>query len=140
MCLVLVCLYSFILDRLWNKQFFAYVNQARIRYWNQPVLSNSSKVSSLRKQRGPLMGLELTTDKYPPITSQTHYPLRHAASTKSFDWISVACLNSGDTVGNMGYIVTIIDSSSFTMCMKPSYNNIYKLFLLAKMFTLVWFT
>ena len=26
------------------------------------------------------MGLELTTDKYPPITSQTRYPLRHAAS------------------------------------------------------------
>ena len=24
------------------------------------------------------MGLELTTDKYPPITSQTRYPLRHA--------------------------------------------------------------
>ena len=27
------------------------------------------------------MGLELTTDKYPPITSQTRYPLRHAASS-----------------------------------------------------------
>ena len=26
------------------------------------------------------MGLELTTDKYPPITSQMRYPLRHAAS------------------------------------------------------------
>ena len=26
------------------------------------------------------MGLELTSDKYPPITSQTRYPLRHAAS------------------------------------------------------------
>ena len=26
------------------------------------------------------MGLELTTDRYPPITSQTRYPLRHAAS------------------------------------------------------------
>ena len=25
------------------------------------------------------MGLDLTTDKYPPITSQTRYPLRHAA-------------------------------------------------------------
>ena len=33
------------------------------------------------KQRGPLMGLELTNDRYPPITSQTRYPLRHAAST-----------------------------------------------------------
>ena len=26
------------------------------------------------------MGLELTTDRYPPITSQTRYPLRHTAS------------------------------------------------------------
>ena len=26
------------------------------------------------------MGLELTTDRYPPITNQTRYPLRHAAS------------------------------------------------------------
>ena len=26
------------------------------------------------------MGLELTTDRYPPITSQTRYPLRHAAA------------------------------------------------------------
>ena len=26
------------------------------------------------------MGLELTTDRYPPITGQTRYPLRHAAS------------------------------------------------------------
>ena len=26
------------------------------------------------------MGLELTTDRYPPITSQTCYPLHHAAS------------------------------------------------------------
>ena len=25
------------------------------------------------------MGLELTTDRYPPITSHTRYPLRHAA-------------------------------------------------------------
>ena len=60
-----------------KQAFFAYVNHARIRSWNQPVLS---KVSCSRKQRGPLMGLELTTDKYPPITSQTRYPLRHAAS------------------------------------------------------------
>ena len=57
----------------------AYVNHARIRSWNQPVLSNESKVSCSRKQREPLMGFELTTDKYPPITSQTRDPLRHAA-------------------------------------------------------------
>ena len=59
--------------------FFAYVNHARIRSWNQPALSNGSKVSCSRKQRGPLMGLELTTGRYPPITSQTRYPLQHAA-------------------------------------------------------------
>ena len=51
----------------------AYVNHARIRSWNQPVLSNQSKVSCSRKQRGPLMGLELTTNRYPPITSPTRY-------------------------------------------------------------------
>ena len=32
------------------------------------------------------MGLELTTDKYPPITSQTRYLLRHAASITAKDW------------------------------------------------------
>ena len=31
------------------------------------------------------MGLELTTDKYPPITSQTRYPLRHAADMLNID-------------------------------------------------------
>ena len=50
---------------------FAYVNHARIRSWNQPVLSNEGKVSGSRKQRGPLLGLELTTDRHPPTTSQT---------------------------------------------------------------------
>ena len=34
----------------------------------------------LKETTGALMGLELTTDRYPPITSQTRYPLRHAAS------------------------------------------------------------
>ena len=64
---------------------FAYVNHARIRSWNQPVLSNESKVSCSRNKRGPLMGLELMTDKYPSITSQTRYPLRHAASMYVFN-------------------------------------------------------
>ena len=59
----------------------AYVNHAQIRSWNQPVLSNEGKVSCSRKQRGPLIGLELTTDRYPLITSQTRYPLRHIASS-----------------------------------------------------------
>ena len=35
------------------------------------------------KQRGPLMGFELTTDRSPSITSQTRYPLHHAASKES---------------------------------------------------------
>ena len=50
---------------------FAYVDHARISSWNQPVLSNEGKVSCSRKQQGPLLGLELTTDKHPPTTSQT---------------------------------------------------------------------
>ena len=54
---------------------FAYVNHARMRSWNQPVLSNDGKASCSRKQRGPLLGLELTTDRHPPTTSQTRYPL-----------------------------------------------------------------
>ena len=58
---------------------FAYVNHTRIRSWNQPVLSNKGKVSCSRKQLEPLMGLEIKTDRHPPITSQTRYPLRHAA-------------------------------------------------------------
>jgi len=32
-----------------------------------------------RKQRKPLIGLEHTTDRYPPITSQTGSTLRHTA-------------------------------------------------------------
>ena len=56
---------------------FDYVN--RIRFWNKPVLSNKGKVSCSGKQRGPMLGLELTTDRHPPTTSQTRYPLRHAA-------------------------------------------------------------
>ena len=34
---------------------------------------------------GPLLGLELTTDWHPPITSQKRYPLRHAANL-SFEY------------------------------------------------------
>jgi len=58
---------------------FAYVNQAWISSWNQPVLSNEGKVSCSMKQRGALLELELTTDRHPPTTSRTHYLLRHAA-------------------------------------------------------------
>ena len=59
---------------------FTYVNQSRIGFWKQPVLSNESKVSSSRKQQEPLMGLEPTTDRHPPTTSQMRYrALRQAA-------------------------------------------------------------
>ena len=85
-------LYQFILVRLWNKKLFAYVNHARIRSWNQPVLSNESNVSCSRKQRGPLMGLELTTDRYPPIMNQTHCPPRHAASVSVFAFHKQLCV------------------------------------------------
>ena len=62
---------------------FAYVTHSPICSWNQPVLSNESKVSCSRKQRVPLMGLELTTDKHPLITSQTCYPLRTSKEIES---------------------------------------------------------
>ena len=54
---------------------FAYVNYARIRSWNQPILSNKGKASCSRKQ----LGFTLTTGRHPLITSQTRYPLHHAA-------------------------------------------------------------
>jgi len=50
---------------------FAYVNHARIHSWNQPILSNEDNISCSRKQQQPLIGLELTTDRHPLITSQT---------------------------------------------------------------------
>ena len=56
---------------------FAYVNHARIRSWNQPILSNEGNVSCSRKQREPLMGLELMTDKQPQIK---RCPLHHSAA------------------------------------------------------------
>jgi len=45
-----------------EKQAILLVNHTQIHSWNQPVLSNESKVSCSRKQRGPLLGLELMTD------------------------------------------------------------------------------
>ena len=52
---------------------FAYVNHARIRSWNQPVLSDEGWVSCLRKQQEPLVGLKLTTDQL-RATRATHCP------------------------------------------------------------------
>ena len=41
------------------------------------------------------MGLELTTDRDPPITSQTRYPLRHAASYSVTSTVSFVSLKNG---------------------------------------------
>jgi len=60
----------------------AYVNHPPIRSWNQPVLSNKSKVFCSRKQLEPLMGLKLTTNRHSPIMSQTRYPLHHHVPVK----------------------------------------------------------
>mgnify|MGYP000116713757 CR=1 FL=1 len=49
---------------------FAYVTHVRLRFWKQPVLINERKVSCSRKQREPLMGLELTSDMHTPIASK----------------------------------------------------------------------
>ena len=69
------------------------------------VLSNESKVSCSRKQRGSLMGRELTTDRYPPIMSQMRYPLHHAASYRTVVITSVFQFSSADgPVRNIKYI------------------------------------
>ena len=60
-----------------NKATFAYANHAQIRSWNQPVLSNEGKVPCSRKQREPLLETGLKTDKHPPTTSHTRYPVHH---------------------------------------------------------------
>jgi len=57
----------------------AYLHQTRTRFGNQPVLCNESKMSFSMKQRKHLIGLKLTTDRFPPLTSQTPYPMRHVA-------------------------------------------------------------
>ena len=64
-------LFQFSWVQLWNQHFF--VNHTPIHSWNQLVFSNERKVSCSRKQREPLMGLELTTDRYP----LTRCPLHH---------------------------------------------------------------
>ena len=69
-----IYLFQFILiyfSLIVKRAIFAYVNLAQICSSNQPVLSNEGKISSSRKQCEPLMELELTTDKHPPITSLT---------------------------------------------------------------------
>ena len=47
---------------------FAYINHARICSGNHPVLSDEHKVFCSKKQWKPLVGLELTTDRYQQIT------------------------------------------------------------------------
>ena len=46
---------------------------------NQLLLSNEGTVSCSRKQREPLIGVELKSDRHTPITSQTPYQMPHAA-------------------------------------------------------------
>ena len=67
----------FILFRSQTKQHLLMLNHAQIRSWNQPVLSNDGKVLCSRKQREPLLGTGLKTDKHPPTTSHTRYPVHH---------------------------------------------------------------
>ena len=56
--LPLICLVytNLFLDRLWNMQLFSYVNHAQIRSYNQPVLSNESKVFLLKETTGAFDG------------------------------------------------------------------------------------
>ena len=62
---------QFILVWLWN--------HARIRSWNQPVLSNKGKVYCSRKQRGPLMGLK-------PMTSTLRVRCATHCATPPLGW------------------------------------------------------
>jgi len=50
---------------------FADVNQTRIRCCNQPVLSNGGQMSCSMKQREPLIGFELTTNRL-RVSRSTH--------------------------------------------------------------------
>ena len=63
---------------LWSVKFIlisvAYVNHDRIRSCNQ------CKVSCSRKQREPLLGFELPTDRHQATTNQTRDTLRHAVN------------------------------------------------------------
>ena len=43
---------------LWNKQLLYHVNHARIRSWNQPVLSNKSKSFLLKAATGAFDGTQ----------------------------------------------------------------------------------
>ena len=77
-------LLQLILVRLWT--------HARIRSWNQPVLSNKGKVSCSMIQRGPLMGLEHTTSTL-RIRSATHCTTVHRVEypliRQNGDWTSI---------------------------------------------------
>ena len=72
--------YLFNFSLIVKQGLFANVDKARICSWNKPVLSNEGKVSCSRKQREPLMGFELMTDRHPWIMSQMRYWQRHEAS------------------------------------------------------------
>ena len=63
-------------SKIVKQENLAYVNHARIRSWNQPVLSNTGTCS--RKQHEPLMGFQTHIWQ---VRSQKLYPLCHATYT-----------------------------------------------------------
>ena len=70
---------------------FAYINHARICSGNHPVLSDEHKVFCSKKQWKPLVGLEITTDRYQQTTSQTRYQLHtRVPYTTSYVYIDTA--------------------------------------------------
>ena len=60
-----------------------FVNQAQIVPGTNENYAMRVMFLGLRKQREPLMGLELMTDMHPPITSQ----MRHNASQHAVPWV-----------------------------------------------------
>ena len=61
------------------KQDFVCLYKSHSNLFLEPTSTKQLEFLAQGKQQGPLMGLELTTDGYPPITSQTRYPLRLAS-------------------------------------------------------------
>ena len=64
---------------VWFIVIIAYVNQAVISSWNQPVLSNEGRVSYSQKHYEPLMGFKLTPDLHKKITCQMCIPIGNTA-------------------------------------------------------------
>ena len=71
------------------------------------------------------MGLELTTDRYPPITSQTRYPLRHAVSFMNILSTINASISSTHVLVNMHlwHYVELEDLECY--CLNLKHLNLY---------------